>query len=90
MLAASMTAMKSGRHTTRFTAASPQPVGRGEAGSVASFHGGQPGEHVGKVFLGIDTQAAAVFHDGVEDGALLSRLLIAQEKPVFGIMQTLA
>ena len=85
-----MTAMRSGYHTKRLAAACLEPVGRDEAGGLAGFHGRQAGEHVGKVFLGIDTQAAAVFHDGVEDGALLSRLLIAQEKPVFGIMQTLA
>ena len=78
-----MTAMLSGNHTSRLAAACLEPVGRDEAGGFAGFHSGQAGEHVGKVFLGIDAQAAAVLHDGVEDGTLLSRLLIAQEEPVF-------
>ena len=82
--------MKSGYHTDRFPAASPQPVGRGEAGGLAGHHRWQPGEHVRNVFLGIDAQAAAVFHDGVEDGALLARLLIAKEQPVFGFMRICA
>lgn len=42
------------------------------------------GEYFGEVFLGIDAQAAAVLHYGVEDGALLSGLLVVEEQPVFG------
>jgi len=76
--------MLSGYHTNRLAAACLEPVGRDEAGGLAGIHGGQAGEHVGKVFLGIDSKTAAVLNDGVEDGALLSRLLIAQKQPVFG------
>ena len=56
-----------------------EPVGRGEAGGFAGQHGGQAGEHVGEVFLGIDAEAAAVFYDGVEDGAFLTGFFIAEE-----------
>ena len=75
--------MTSGHHTNRFPAARPEPVGRGEAGGLGGFHGGQAGEDVRKIFLGTDPQAAAVFHDGVKDGALLAGFLIADEEPVF-------
>ena len=60
-----------------------EPVGRGEAGGLTSRDNGQAGEHVREVFLGIDAQAAAVFDDGVEDGALLTGHLISDEQPVF-------
>ena len=85
-----MTTMKSGRHTSRFAVARLEPVGRSEAGGLTGQHGGQAGEHVGEVFLGIDAQAAAVFHDGVEDGALLAGHLIANEQPVFRVMRRFA
>ena len=78
-----MTLMNSGHLASRLAASRLEPVGRGEAGGLAGQHGGQAGEHVGEVFLGIDAQAATVFHDGVEDGALLAGLHIADEQPVF-------
>jgi hypothetical protein len=78
-----MTLMKSGHFANRLAATRLEPVGRGEAGGLAGQHTGQAGEHVGEVFLGIDAEAASVFHDGVEDGALLTRHLIADEQPAW-------
>ena len=78
-----MTLMKSGHPAKRFPTADLEPVGRGQRDGVLGQHAGQAGEHVGEVFLGIDAKAAAVFHDGVEDGALLTGHLIADEQPVF-------
>ena len=80
---ASMTLMKSGHFANRLAATRLEPVGRGEACSLAGQHAGQAGEHVGEIFLGVDAQAAAVFNDGVEDGALLTGHLIADKQPVF-------
>ena len=75
-----MTLMKSGCHTLRLPAAGFEPVGRGQPDGVFGQHPGQAGEHVGEVFLGIDAQAAAVLHDGEEDGALLPGHLIADKR----------
>ena len=77
-----MTATLSCCHTGRFSAARPQPVGRGEAGSFAGLHRRQPVENVLKVFLGVDTQAAAVFNNGVEDRGLLAGRFGTYEHPV--------
>lgn len=78
-----MKLMKLGHLANRLAAARLEPVGRGEAGCLACQHRGQAGEYVCEEFLGIDVEAAAVFHDCVEDGALLSGLHIAGEQPVF-------
>ena len=78
----SMTLMKSGCLSNLFSAASFEPVGWGQGFSLFGQHAGQAGENVGEVFLGVDAQAAAVFHDGVEDGAFLAGLLVAEEQPV--------
>ena len=61
-----MTTMKSDHHTHRLASVGIEPVGRGEAGGLAREHGGQAAEHVGEG-LGIDAQAAAVFHGGEMD-----------------------
>ena len=79
----SMTLVKSGHFANRLATAGFEPVGWRQGDGVFGQHGGQTGEHVGKVFLGVDAQAAAVFYDGVEDGALLTGHLIADEQPVF-------
>ena len=79
-----MTLMKLGHLSGDFTAARPESVGRGQGDGVLGQHSGQAGEHIGEVFLGIDAQAAAVFHDGVEDGAFLTGFFVAEEQPVFG------
>ena len=79
-----MTLMKSRRHTPRLAVAGFEPVGWGQRDGVFGHHAGQAGEHVGEVSLGIDTQAPAVLHDGVENGTLLTGLLVAEEQPVFG------
>lgn len=42
------------------------------------------GQHVLKVFAGVDAQPAAVLHDGVEDGAFFARFDVAEEQPVLG------
>ena len=76
--------MKSGHHPLRFSTAGFEPGCWGQGDGVFGQHAGQAGEHIGEVFLGIDAQAAAVFHDGVEDGALPTGLLIANEQLVFG------
>jgi hypothetical protein len=77
-----MTLMKSGCHATLFPVAGFEPVGWGQGDGILGQHAGQAGENVGEVFLGVDAQAAAVFHDCVEDGALLTGLLVAEEQPV--------
>jgi hypothetical protein len=81
-----MRLMKSRHHTHRLAAAGFEPVGWGQRDGVFGQHGGQAGEHINEVFLGVDAQAAAVFYDGVEDGTFLTRLFIAEEQPVFVIM----
>ena len=35
---------------------------------VFGQHAGQAGEDIGEVLFGVDSQAAAVFYDGVVDG----------------------
>ena len=65
-------------------AAGVEPVGGGQRDGVFGQHAGQAGQHVGEVFLRMDAQATAVFDDGVEDGALLAGLFIADEQPVLG------
>ena len=77
-----MTSMISGNFPGHFSAAGFQPVGGGEADGLAGLHGGQAGEHVLKVFLGVDAKATAVFHNGVEDGGFLPGFFAADEQPV--------
>ncbi len=79
-----MTLMKSGCHALRPATAGFEPVGRGEDDGFFGQHAGQAGENVGEVFLGIDAEAAAVFYDGVKNGALLPGHFISNEQPVFG------
>ena len=78
-----MTLMKSGHLPNRFPVAGFEPVGWGQRDGVLGQHSGQAGEHIGEILLGIDPEAAAVFYNGVEDGALLTRHFIADEQPVF-------
>ena len=61
-----------------------EPVGWGQGGGVFGQRAGQAGEYVGEIFLGIDAKAAAVFDDGVRNGAFLTRFLVADEQPVLG------
>lgn len=77
-----MTLMKLSALSSGLPAAGFEPVGWGEARGLTGHHAGQTGEHVGEVFFGINPEAAAVFYNGVEDGALLTGLLIADEQPV--------
>ena len=77
-----MTATLSSSQTIRFSATSPQPVGRGEVDSLAGLHRRQPGENVFKVFLGVDAQASAVLDNGIEDRGLLACGFGTYEHPV--------
>ena len=79
-----MTPMKSGCHALQLAAAGFEPIGWGQDFGIFRQHAGQPCQDVGEVFLEVDAQAAAVFYDGVEDGAFLTGLFIAEEQPVFG------
>ena len=50
---------------------------------IVAGHLAPAGEDVGEVLFGVDSQAAAVFYDGVVDGALFSGHLVADEEPIF-------
>jgi hypothetical protein len=50
---------------------------------LAVGHVGQASEHVAKISKGIESAAAAVFDDGVDDRAALAGIGIADEEPVF-------
>lgn len=50
---------------------------------LACLHPGQARKNVGEVFTNINFQAAAVFHNGVEDGAFATGLAVSNEQPVF-------
>ncbi len=63
-----MTLMKSGCDALQLPVAGFEPVGGGQGDGVFGQHAGQAGEHVGEIFLGVDSQAATIFDDGVEDG----------------------
>ena len=78
-----MTLMKSGHHPLRLAVAGLESVGRGQGVGVFGQHAGQAGEDIGEVLFGVDSQAAAVFYDGVEGGALFSGHLVADEEPIF-------
>ena len=75
--------MKSGGLANLFPAAGFEPVGWGQSFGVFGLHGGQVGKNFREVFLGVDAEATAVFHDGVEDGAFLTGFFVAEEQPVF-------
>ena len=77
-----MTLMKSGHHTLRLAVAGLEPVCRGQGVGVFGQYAGQAGEDIGEVLYGVDSQAAAVFYDGVVDGALFSGQLVADEEPI--------
>ena len=64
-----MTLMKSGCLTK--LVAGFEPVGWRKDAGVFGQHAGQAGEHVREVFLGVDAQPAAVFHDGVKSSGEL-------------------
>jgi hypothetical protein len=78
-----MSAMMSGDFGGGVCAAGFFPVRGGEAGSIAGFHAGKSGEHVGEVVADIDPLDAAVLYDGVEDGAFPAGFSVADEEPVF-------
>ena len=82
ILAASMSAMDSGGLFGRVPAAGFEPVGGGERDGILGLHRRKAGEHVLEVFLAVDPEAAAVFHDGVEDGGFFAGLFVANEQPV--------
>jgi len=80
----SITAMFSGGLVLSYSSAGFEPVGWGEAGGFARFHGGQTGEDVLEVFSRVDPQAAAVLDEGVDDGGFFSGVLGTDEEPVLG------
>ena len=61
--------------TERLARARRKPGGRGERRRVLGQHARQPREHIGQVGPHIDFQAAAVLHDGVENGASMGSVL---------------
>ena len=71
-------------------AAGFEPGGGSECDHFTCLHGRQAGQDILEVVAGDNAKAAAVFHDGVEDRALLPGPLVANEEPVFGIMQNFA
>jgi hypothetical protein len=77
-----MSAMDSGGLFGRLPAAGFEPVGGGERHGILGLHCRKAGEHVLEVFLAVDPEAPAVFHDGVEDGGFFTGLFAANEQPV--------
>jgi hypothetical protein len=62
------------------------PDRRDDFGDLAVGHVRQAGKHLAKISVGIESTAAAAFDDGVDDGAALAGLGVADEKPVFLVM----
>jgi len=50
----------------------------------------RPGEDVGEIGADVNPEAAAVFHDGVEDGAFAAGFLVADKQPVLLLMHRFA
>jgi len=65
-------------------AAGFEPGGGDECGHFTCLHPRQAGQDILKVVPWRNAKAAAVFHDGVEDRALLSGTLVSNEEPVSG------
>ena len=59
-----------------------RPRLRGEILDLPVGRRGQPGEHVAQIGKGIETAAPTAFDDGVDDGAALAGLRVAEEEPV--------
>jgi len=51
-------------------------------------HRGEPGEDITEVGVGIDAAAAATLDNGVEDGAALAGIGIAEKQPVLLFMRS--
>lgn len=75
--------MKSGDHLRRFSAVRFVPGCGCQGARIAGFHRGQSRQDVGEVFSNVNFETAAVFNDGVEDGAFASGLAVSYEQPVF-------
>ena len=67
-----MNRMNSGGAVARCGISRGKPVGWRQTGRFAGLHGWQPGEHIFEVFPGVYAKAAAVLHDGIEDGAFFA------------------
>ena len=61
-----------------------KPGGGSECHHFTGLHGRQAGQDILEVVPRRYAEAAAAFHDGVEDRALLPGPLVANEEPVFG------
>jgi hypothetical protein len=70
-----MTARQSGGDAATFAAAGGEPVGGGQARGLAGFHGGHTGEDVFEVVTRVDSKAAAVLDEGVDDRGFFSGML---------------
>ncbi len=64
------------------SAAGFEPGGGDECGHFPCLHPRQAGQDILEVVPWRNAKAAAVFHDGVEDRALLSGTLVSNEEPV--------
>ena len=67
--------MKSGYFANHFTTAGFASVCGGQTGCLTGLHGGKPGEHIFKIFLGIEAEATAIFDNGIKDGAAKGKLV---------------
>ena len=63
-----------------------RPGLRGDVLNLPVGHRGKPCEHVAQIGVGIDAAAAATLNDGVENGAALAGIGIAEKQPVLAIM----
>ena len=59
-----------------------EPGGGSERDHFTGLHGRQAGQDILEVVAGDYAKAAAVFHDGVEDGALQVGSLVAYSSPL--------
>lgn len=62
------------------------PGGGNDLRDLPVGHMGQAYEHVPEVSIRINAASAAVFNDGVEDRAAVSRVGFADEEPVLFVM----
>jgi hypothetical protein len=77
MVPSAMSAMKSGDFQAGFPCPGRVPGRGSEPGGLACLHAGQPGEDVGEIGADVDPKAAAVLHEGVEDGAFAAGFFVS-------------
>ena len=79
-----MTATFSSHPPFSLAASGFEPGGGGECGHFVCLYARQAGQHILEVVPRHNAKAAAVFHDGVEDRALLPGSIVSYEEPVAG------